>query len=185
MLPSSQKEYSMEALQYPSPSRHVAIVNDHLLPPNTLHRRLLIALLLASISHAAAQQQYSHHRLWPPPNIEPCAFQCPMEHVQVTGNKTSVAEMSFWGPLPVPDFMSNSRWQSPDSSPPMTTVLSVKSGGKSGFTTLVVSRKALPDPKSTQPGPGLSATFVSTAWSVGRCRTLIVPALMPVLQMFI
>lgn len=108
-------------------------------PSTALRQQLIIGLLFAYfyIPSAAGQRQ-QHQRLWPPRNIEPCSIQCPVQHVQMTGNRTLGTDMSYWGAQPIVDFMSNSQWQTVDS-PPQTTMLAVDVAASSPITTLRTS----------------------------------------------
>lgn len=107
--------------------------------PSTTLRQLIIALLFAYICiPSAAGQRPPRQRLWPPGNIEPCSIQCLVQHVQMTGNRTSGTDMSHWAAQPILDFMSNSQWQT-ETSPPQATMLAVDAAASSTITTLRTS----------------------------------------------
>lgn len=95
-------------------------------------------LLICMCTPRIMGQRHQHPRLWPPPNVEPCVIQCPAQHVQMTGNRSSGAETSQWGPQPILDFMSNSQLQT--SAPPLRPMtLAINVAATSGITTLVTS----------------------------------------------
>lgn len=77
--------------------------------------------------------------------------------------------MSYWGPQPILDFMSNHQWQTsaPSSRP---TTLAVDVAATSGITTLVTSVMAVPGPTRSRE-TSFSGSRTSMAIS-GAGRTL-------------
>lgn len=107
--------------------------------PHTTTKQVILALLFlyVHIPNTAAQRR-QHQRLWPPENIEPCSLQCLVQHVLMTGNRTSGTEMTHWGAQPIYDFMSNSQWQTAASSP-QPTMLAADVVASSSITTFRTS----------------------------------------------
>lgn len=109
---------------------------------------MLAALLVCMCTPIVGSQRHHHPRLWPPANIEPCAIQCPAQHVQMAGNKSSGDETSHWGAQPILDFMYNSHLQtSAPSLQPLTLPANVVAA--SGITTLMTSVTGPPRSRET------------------------------------
>lgn len=126
------------------PAEHTTIAGINRLRRISTFGKAILAILLICVSAPRATGQQHHARLWPPANIEPCLVQCPAQHVQMTGNRSSETDM-YWGPQPILDFMSNSQWQtSARLLRPTTLVVDVAAA--SGITTLVTSVMAVPSP---------------------------------------
>lgn len=150
------------------PAEHSAIAGRNCLRRISTFRKAILAILLICVSAPRVTGQQHHTRLWPPANIEPCLVQCPAQHVQMTGNRSSGTEM-YWGPQPILDFMSNSQWQ---TSAPLLwpTTLAVDVAAASGITTLVTSVMAVASPSRSVETP-FSVSATSMAMS-GAERTL-------------
>lgn len=126
---------------------------------STLKKTMLAMLFICASAPRAAGQR--HQRLWPPPNIEPCVIQCAARHVQMTGNRSSGPDMSYWGPQPILEFMSNSQWQT-SALPLRPTTLAVDVAAASGSTTLRTSVTAVASPtRSRAMSFACSATFMA------------------------
>lgn len=153
------------------PAEHSETAGRNRLRCISSFRKAILAILLIceSAPRVTGQERQRHHaRLWPPANIEPCLVQCPAQHVQMTGNRSSGTEM-YWGPQPILDFMSNSQWQT--SAPllrPTTLLVDVTTA--SGITTLVTSVMAVASPARSVEAP-FSVSATSMAMS-GAERTL-------------
>ncbi|KAJ0104081.1 hypothetical protein J7T55_007007 [Diaporthe amygdali] len=132
---------------------------------------MLVLLLTCICATRVTGHRYQHQRLWPPDNIEPCLIQCPVQHVQMTGNKSSGAEMSNWGAQPILDFMSNGQWQSQTATLPLLSATpSVDMAATSSITTLVTSVTVRTSPTRSQSMSCLGSASTVTMSSAEKIR---------------
>lgn len=138
------------------PAEHNDIAGRTRLRRTSTLKRAMLAMLFICVSAPRAAG-----RLWPPPNIEPCVMQCAAQHVQMTGNRSSGPDMSYWGPQPIREFMSNNQWQT-SALPLRPTALAADVAAAPGSTTFRTCVTAVASPTRSRatslPGP---ATFMA------------------------
>lgn len=137
---------------------------------STLRKAMLSIVVICMCTTRVMGQRHQHPRIWPPANIEPCLIQCPVQHVQMTGNRTAGTEISQWGSQPMLEFISNSQLQT--SVSPSQPTLAANAAAKSSITTLVTSVTSVKGTTKSQETsfPRIAASVVAVS---GGERTLL------------